>query len=178
MDLNRDDLNRLRALLDMMQSTAGTSGSDTPAGNGSGNHINSEPAAAAHGNTPVTAYQSMRITGVPSAPLGHPATPGSTPATSRPFLGLEHLGVNLRPQVNQRRLASSSQSGVGRTRPRPPARGRGPAIHAPTLPRVTTPKIEDCLLGDINNSLRLKIKVYPPKVCGCFRIGCSKTTDT
>lgn len=131
------------------------------------------PVTHAHPSAPITPYQRVRTmgSGLPTAPRGHPSTPMvPNPVASQSFFGLENFGHNMRRQVNQQRLASSSSSRSSTTRQaRSAHRGRGPAIHPPTLPRVTTAKIEDCLSGFQDNHgvplLRVKVKVYPPKVC-------------
>jgi hypothetical protein len=116
-------------------------------------------------------YHSMRPTA--QVPQGHATSvAASVPSTSQPFLGLDRLGLSMTGQVNQRRLASAAA-----TLPRQPqlprrgrgrGRGRGPAISAPSLRRVSRPKIEDCMstIPDAqgNFPIRIKVKVYPPQV--------------
>lgn len=127
---------------------------------------------------PVAPYQSIRTMGLPSARDGHPSVAASTVAepSSQPFLGFNNLGVNMRGQVNQRRLASSAATALPSSQPRLPARGRrrGPAVHPPSLPRAAGARIEDCLLNVpeyhdngvqvVGPLLRVKVKVYPPPV--------------
>lgn len=127
-------------------------------------------------STPISPYQSIRMMGLPSAPDGHPSVAASAAAgsSSQLFLGFNNLGVNMRGQVNQRRLASSTATVLRGSQPHLPARGRrrGPAVHPPSLLRSSGPRIEDCLLNVPENNglevvgplLHLKVKVYPPPV--------------
>lgn len=189
--MNRDDLLRLRAILDTIvqapsgQSTAPTGSSSSsaaaiPRPTSQSQPSDSVPVASQvgettlmHASTPIAPYQSARMTtstGLPAAPRGHPSTPTApNPAASQSFFGLENLGVGMRNQTNQRRLAAASSSRSSTRQARTAIRGRGPAIQPPALPRVTPPKIVDCLSGFHDNHgsplMRLKVKVYPPRVC-------------
>jgi len=130
-------------------------------------------------------YQNARtgqgLAALAAAPHGHPSPTTmltSTGLSMQPFLGRDSLTVGMAGQVNQARRASASNLPRRQTLvTRGGGRRRGPATTAPSLARA--PTIGDCLFiseehGSPVNSVRVKVKVYPPLVSNdfcCFFVG-------